>query len=148
MHLINIKTLAISLLLIFIVASTKAQNFEKKETNVRFCLYCPLQVVPEDFDVYGVRFTVPYGVNKKVYGLDCGVWSVTTGYQYGIQTNGMVAYHEHDADGFVFAGIFNYTEKNSTGCIIGGFYNEVREKMTGFQTASITATICSRCHLA
>lgn len=134
-----LKTAAVTLFLVFLGFSSHAQLNKENETNVQFCLYAPLQVSPEVFDVRGIRFTVPFGVNRSVYGIDTGLWSVTTGYQYGFQANGLVAYHDQDADGFNLGGIVNYTGRNSTGCIIGGIYSEVYNKITGFQTALITA---------
>lgn len=134
-----LKTAALTLIFVGLTISVHAQNNQSNVTNVQFCLFCPLQVVPPEFDVHGARFTVPFGVNRVVYGLDTGIWSVTTGYQYGFQANGLVAYHEQDADGFNLAGIVNYTGRDSTGCIIGGIFSEVQNKITGFQTALVTA---------
>ena len=139
MRSIKVLILVISLTVFFGISHTYAQSTYTKNKNVQFSLYCPLQVLDENEDVYGVRFTVLYGVNKSVVGFDFGMWSVTNGYQYGVQANGITAYHSQDADGFTFAGIVNYTDRNSTGCNIGGFYNEVRHKMTGFQTALAAA---------
>ena len=135
MNLYKPMILTLSFLFMLPAMTTNAQYIEKDGTNIQLCLFNPLQVAPEESNVYGLRVTVPYGVNNSVYGLDFGLWSETTGYQYGVQANGLVAYHEEDADGFNLAGIVNYTEKNSTGCIIGGIYSEVKNKMTGFQAA-------------
>ena len=126
-------------ILSFFSTNLHSQSTYDKNKNVQFSLFAPLQVLEEDEDLYGIRFTALYGVNAAVVGFDFGVWSVTNGYQYGVQANVLTAYHAQDADGFSFAGIVNYTHKSSTGCIIGGFYNEIGHKITGFQTGLFCA---------
>lgn len=132
------------IILLFTIVSYLSSDLYSQSTydenkNVQFSLFAPLQVLEEDEDVYGIRFTALYGVNAAVVGFDFGVWSVTNGYQYGLQANVLTAYHAQNADGFSFAGIVNYTHQSSTGCIIGGIYNEIGHKITGFQTGLFCA---------
>lgn len=139
MQLTKILILTVLFTACFGISRAYSQSTYNENKNVQFSLYSPLQVLDENEDVYGIRFTALYGVNRAMIGFDFGMWSVTNGYQYGVQSNVLTAYHSQDADGFSFAGIVNYTDRDSTGCNIGGIYNEVRRKMTGFQAALATA---------
>lgn len=74
----------------------------------------PVQFPPSNFDVKGLRLSLIYGVNRKVYGIDVGL--------IGNMTN-------QYSSGTAIAGIFNYNRGNSTivGAQIAGLANINKE---------------------
>ena len=51
-------------------------------------VWAPVQIVPEESDVYGVRLNLLYGENRQVHGLDLGIVNVTTRDLTGVQAGG------------------------------------------------------------
>lgn len=105
-------------------------------TPLQLSFYAPLQIAPEDSDVYGLRLALPYGVNHNVYGLDVGIWNVTTGVQFGLQLGCLVASRYGSAYGWKLAGIANLSKGSEYGVTFGGIYNQASGHIHGLQFAS------------
>ena len=102
---------------------------------LQLSLFCPLQLLPHDFDVYGLRLTFPYGINNTVYGLDLGVWNQLRGDLYGIGFAGLVSDRQGSLYGVNTGGIVNITHGDDVGLSMAGVYNDVRGTSKGLQCA-------------
>jgi len=76
--------------LLVLCAATKASEGEAKTvkwTPMQVALWNPVQVVPDDWDVWGLGMNLFYGKNREVIGMDVGMVNSTTGFeglQFGI----------------------------------------------------------------
>lgn len=122
-----------------VVSASDMEEEKRGSTPLQLSLYCPIQMVPEDNDVYGLRLNLPYGVNHSVYGLDIGLWNTTTGDQYGFQVGAIGVYREGRTFGWNFAGIVNLSSGNETGVSFAGIYNQSEGKVTGLQFGGIAS---------
>jgi len=124
-------------------------------TPIQLALFAPVQLAPVDSDVYGLKLSLPYGVNRtlyglgiglysvnhEVYGLDVGGWNVIKGNQYGIQLGGLFASRgdaESSAYGLNIAGLVNLSKGSGYGLSIGGLVNYAADTLTGLQLACYT----------
>lgn len=130
-------TLAVLLLSIAPTAQAEEKNDDNYSTPLQLSFYAPLQLAPVDSDVYGLRLALPYGVNRNFYGLDIGLWNVTTGDQYGLQLGCLVASRGKTTFGWNLAGIANFSAGNEYGVSFGGIYNQADGHVTGLQFGSI-----------
>ena len=125
-------------------------------TPIQLALFAPLQLAPVDSDVYGLKLSLPYGVNRtlyglsvglcsvdqEVYGLDVGGWNVVKGNQYGIQIGGLFASRgnaESISYGLNIAGGVNLAKGTGYGLSIAGLVNYAAETFTGLQLACWTS---------
>ena len=60
-----------------------------QEGPVQLALFNPVQILPENQSVAAFRFSLLYGKNASVTGLDLGLVNITTGRQTGIQWGGV-----------------------------------------------------------
>ena len=116
--------------------SDDAVDEKNYSTPLQLSFYAPLQLAPEDSDVYGLRLAFPYGVNRNVYGLDVGLWNTSTGNQYGLQIGALLASRGGRTFGLNFGGIANFSTGNEYGVSFAGIYNQADGKLTGLQFAS------------
>ena len=112
---------------------TAEQGFDAGPLQLSF--FSPLQLLPDDFDVYGLRLTFPYGVNNSVYGLDIGVWNQLKGDLYGIGFASLVSDRHGSLYGVNTGGIVNITHGDDVGLSMAGVYNDVRGTAKGLQCA-------------
>ncbi|MCU0599344.1 MAG: hypothetical protein MUE70_08830 [Desulfobacterales bacterium] len=101
-------------------------------TPVQVALWTPAQIFPENKDVYGFRWSILYGKNQNLSGIDFGGYNAVEGTLKGLQF-GMFNFSK-DARGVGF-GLFNYSFALE-GIHIGGVnYTEVDS--SGVQTGII-----------
>jgi hypothetical protein len=60
-----------------------------QEKPFQLSLFNPIQIVPENESINGVRLNLIYTKNVNVSGLDWGLVNVTTGKQVGVQWGGV-----------------------------------------------------------
>ena len=137
------RTIGFVMLVMFMCLAVSEGFAEEKHgsyaTPLQLSFYAPLQLTPENSNVYGLRLALPYGVNHNVYGLDVGLWNVTKGEQFGLQLGCLVASRCGTAYGWKLAGIANFSTANEYGVTFGGIYNQVEGHITGLQFASCVA---------
>lgn len=126
--------IAISTLLL---ASSMTQAGETKATFFQYSIFSPIQLYPEDYDVYGLRLNLLYGENKSIYGVDLGGYSYTTGDFYGVQMAVVVCARDGDCSAVTGAGIANLSIGNDGGISMAGFMNVAGGQYTGLQMACI-----------
>jgi len=96
---------------------------------INLCLFNPVQILKEDQAVKAFRFSLIYGVNTDLTGLDLSLVGINRGSVLGIQWAG-VGRVEGDFTGWQ-AGIFHTTGGHFSG-FQSGIYNGVSTG-TGFQ---------------
>lgn len=87
---------------------------------VEWMAYHPLQIIPQDADINGLRISALQTINRNVRGLDVGVFPVTTESVSGIQI-----------------GFGCLVEEDMKGICINGFGSGIRNKMSGLQLSPI-----------
>jgi len=91
-----------------------AQPVLAQEKPIQLSLFSPIQLVPEDNAISGVRLSLLYGKNKYVTGLDWGLVShCTSGMSKGVQF-GIVGLVDADFMGWQ-SSVVNYTKGNFEG---------------------------------
>lgn len=112
-----------------------AQDMGRKWTPVNLALFNPTQILPESWDVMGMRLTALLGVNHSVTGLDiAGVFTRTDGDLTGIQIGGI-----NDVNGTSMAiqvGGFNVT-KELFGMQVSGLASRAIDGGGGVQISGI-----------
>ena len=125
-------------------------------TPVQLALFAPIQIAPVDSDVYGLKLSLPYGVNRTLYGLDVGLcnidqtvygidiggWTMVKERQYGIQIGGLFASRGNSKSksyGLNIAGLVNLSQGSGYGISIGGLANYAADAITGLQLACWTS---------
>jgi hypothetical protein len=99
---------------------------------LQVAIWHPIQMVPDQWDVYGMRMNLIYGKNKNVWGVDVGVANTTEGPVRGIQAG--VINGPGDLDGIGVGGI------NSTRRVNGfqaGLFSVAEERVTGIQLSAL-----------
>jgi hypothetical protein len=114
-----------------------AQEEEKNETDVwgtpfQFSIWNPVQLFPDDWNVYGLRMNVFYGKNQDVYGLDMGILANRAKNLTGIQIAGFGNKAFESLRGIQFAGIGNNCPNADIYGIQMGFGNRAKN-LTGIQ---------------
>ena len=84
-------------------------------TPFQLSFFAPIQLAPMDSDVYGLRLCLPYGVNRKFYGLDIGLWTSNTGWQRGLQIGGLTASRDGLVYGLSIGGLINLSSGKEYG---------------------------------
>lgn len=122
---------ALSFIVILIISSSglMAQN-----NPIQLALFNPIQIVPENSSVTGLRFSLLYGKNAGVNGVDLGLVNFTTSGQLGIQW-GIVGYNEGKFNGWQ-NNFVNITKDLFTG-LQSGFVNYNSRKVSGLQFAVV-----------
>lgn len=90
-----------------------------QDSPFQLSLFNPIQIVPENESVSGIRLNLIYTKNVNVTGFDFGLVNVTTGKQLGVQWGGV-----------------NVTDGGVTGWQ-SGFVNISRGNSVGLQTAFV-----------
>jgi hypothetical protein len=122
--------------------STKETDDGFYATPIQIALFAPIQIAPVDSDVYGLKLSLPYGVNRTLYGLDVGAWTVVKEWQYGIQIGALFASRgnsESRSYGLNIAGLVNLSKGSGYGISIGGLVNYAADAITGLQLACWTS---------
>lgn len=77
------KKLYLSILIAFMVIIP--ENFFAQDNPFQLSLFNPVQIVPENKSINGIRLNLIYTKNVNVTGFDLGLVNVTTGKQLGVQ---------------------------------------------------------------
>lgn len=127
------------LVLIVVLLSVLSLNAESKSgvTPFQFSIFNPIQIFDENYDVYGCRITIPYGVNASVCGIDAGLYLTTTGDQCGFQSAVVVASREGMTTGVTCAAIANLSKGDEWGVSLAGAFNFATGEITGLQAAGL-----------
>lgn len=73
------------LLSLFLCAYLISTSNVRAESLFQIAIVNPLQLIPEDKSINGMRINVVYGFNENVSGLDVGLVNRTFGQQTGLQ---------------------------------------------------------------
>jgi hypothetical protein len=79
------STIFYATLLFFCFSSISSAQGEP----IQLSLFNPIQIVPEYQSISGFRFSLIYGKNVNVTGLDLGLVNYSTGHQSGLQFGGV-----------------------------------------------------------
>jgi len=99
---------------------------------LQVAVWHPAQMVPDDWNIYGLRMNLLYGKNKNVWGFDLGVANTTEGRVRGFQA-GLIN-GPGDLDGIGVGGI------NSTRRVNGfqaGVLSVAEERVNGIQLSAL-----------
>ena len=94
-------------------------NLAAQDNPFQLSLFNPIQIVPENESVSGIRLNLIYTKNVNVTGFDWGLVNVTTGKQLGVQWGGV-----------------NITDGGFTGWQ-GGFVNVSYGNFVGLQSGFV-----------
>jgi hypothetical protein len=159
-------TLAVSLFCIFEFAALKAEDAESvidisqnNETVIssedstlqnqqdpggadgftvfQYSVFSPIQLFPENYDVYGLRINALYGENRSMYGIDLGMYSALSNDMYGFQIAGVACSRDGDAFGISAAGIANMSIGDDAGLSVAGFMNLASGEFSGIQIGAV-----------
>jgi hypothetical protein len=103
---------------------------QAEEKPIQLALFAPIQLVPEETSIKGVRFNLLYGKNASVYGLDFGLVNHTTSKKSTAVQFGFLGIAETDFLGWQDNHI-NITKGNFEG-VQSGFVNYANQ-MNGVQ---------------
>jgi len=81
------KKLYISILIAIMVMISG--NLLAQDNPIQLSLFNPVQIVPENESISGLRLSLIYTKNVNVSGFDLGLVNVTTGKQLGVQWGGV-----------------------------------------------------------
>ncbi len=101
-------------------------------TPLQLSFWDPIQLFPENFNIYGIRMNLPYGSNQNVTGIDIGGMNVTIQGQTGGQL-GLMNLSEDSWGGC--GGVMNYT--NNLHGVQFGLLNTAQKFSTGVQVAGL-----------
>mgnify|MGYP006288990315 CR=1 FL=1 len=99
---------------------------------LQVAVWHPAQLVPDDWDVYGLRMNLLYGKNKNVWGLDLGAANTTEKKVRGIQA-GLIN-GPGNLGGISLGGINSTRRVN--GCQAGVF-SVAEERVNGIQLSAL-----------
>lgn len=115
---------------------------------VQVAIFDPIQLVPSNAPVTGVRLDLPYGLNKEVVGLDLGILNHTANGGSGLAI-GLVGNWAGDGDiepgpgvydGVQLAGGFNVADQ-ARGAQVAVGVNWARDRGAGLQLALIANVV-------
>ena len=140
-HIIVFCLLGFFLTLVLLSLPTYAEEC----SPIQFSLWSPIQLVPKDKVVCGVRLDLLWGDNAEVWGLDAGLVNIAGAFK-GLQIGGVNWLHIKDG-GMSYGvqlGMVNYAT-NMTGVQVGTV--NAATNMTGIQIAfeNITANQMRGC---
>jgi hypothetical protein len=129
------------------VGTVQAQDESRHTTPLQISIWNPVQLAPDDWNVFGLRVNLPYGNNHDVSGVDIGVVNRLSGDFLGIQIGGYSFNHgpysqtvglqlapgnsAWDMEGFQ-VGLFNDTLASCWGSQIG-IINHCARSFAGVQ---------------
>ena len=76
-------------LLILSLIIMSAANLHAQDNPFQLSLFDPIQIVPNNKSISGIRLNLIYTKNVNVTGFDMGLVNVTTGKQLGVQWGGV-----------------------------------------------------------
>jgi len=123
-----------------VVSQKNANNTQEKEdyfSIFQLSLFAPLQIIPEDYTIYGLKLGLPYSRNKKIGGLDLGLCNQVTETHYGVSCSGLMSLRSGEMYGANLSGLMNLSDANETGLSIAGLYNEIKASIKGVQLSAI-----------
>lgn len=122
-----------------LVKTTKVSSPEEQNYFgiVQLGLFAPLQIIPEDYAIYGLKLGMIYSSNRTLAGLDLGVCNETTETHYGVSCS-LLTLRQGDVYGLNIAGIMNLSKANETGWSMAGLYNEIKGTLRGVQVALLS----------
>jgi hypothetical protein len=71
--------------LLAVAGDAPAETVKSNWTPIQFAIWKPVQVVDENYDVYGLRINIFYGLNKDIRGVDIGLVINEALSLYGVQ---------------------------------------------------------------
>jgi hypothetical protein len=109
-----------------------SQAYSWTWTPLQLSVWTPIQLFPENFDVYGIRMNLVYGNNQNMTGVDVGPLNVIAENQSGGQLGLM-----NLSGNFlgVCAGGMNFTNNFQGGQF--GLLNTAQDSLTGLQFAGL-----------
>jgi len=113
---------------LLVIPSTAAAGW----IPLQVAVWHPAQLVPDDWDVYGLRMNLLYGKNKNVWGFDLGVANTTEEKVRGIQA-GLIN-GPGDLGGISLGGINSTRRVN--GCQAGVF-SVAEDRINGVQLSAL-----------
>ena len=73
------KTVLCALMCVALVSSavlaSDAEETAIRITPLQVSIWDPIQLVPDDWDVWGFRLNLPFGQNRNLYGADVGIFN-------------------------------------------------------------------------
>jgi hypothetical protein len=118
----SVRKLSLAAILAAVVALPTATRAESGGSPISLGLFTPVQIVPEAKGVSGFRFSLIYGNNAFVQGLDLGLVNMTSGGLEGVQW-GLVGIVHGNAVGWQGNWAANITDGSFTG-LQWGIYNQ------------------------
>ena len=106
-------------------------------TVFQYSIFSPIQLFPENYDVYGLRINALYGENRSIYGVDLGMYSALSQDMYGFQLAGVACSRDGDAFGVSVASIANMSIGDDAGLSVAGFMNLASGEFTGLQIGAV-----------
>jgi hypothetical protein len=107
----------------------------------------PVQLIPSDYDIYGLSIGVLFSMNENIYGLNfCGLISAYGRGMAGIQVSGFgnfdgLIIHTYTVNrGIQVAGFMNNVSV-LRGIQVAGVYNRIHGEMSGIQVAGLVNRI-------
>jgi hypothetical protein len=121
------KHFALQIITLLILFST---SVFAQENPIQLSLFNPVQIVPENESVSGIRLNLIYTKNTNVTGFDMGLVNQTTGSQLGVQWGGV----NMTDGGFIGwqAGFVNISKGSSVG-LQSSFVNYHQGYFNGLQ---------------
>lgn len=125
-----IKKILIAMLLagFLVIPSTAAAGW----SPFQVALWHPTQLVPDDWDVYGLRMNILYGKNKNVWGLDLGVANTAEKKVRGIQA-GLIN-GPGDLGGLSVGGLNSTRRANG---LQAGVFSVAEDRVNGIQLSAL-----------
>ncbi len=117
---------------LFLMILLPAQAYSWSWTPLQFSVWEPVQLFPENYNVYGIRLNLVYGRNQNVTGLDMGGMNTVIQSQKGGQI-GLINLSEECRG--ASAGVMNYTGSLSGGQL--GLMNTAQNSVSGLQVAGL-----------
>src|SRR5450759_5212792 len=145
-----------SLIVFAAIEAYTAEETPISMTPIQISICPPVQLVPNNWDVWGLRLDLPYGNNRDLYGVDAGIGNTVSDDFVGIQVGGInsIVGLESHAIGLQVAGIVTDSVGNMKGAQISfwnqgggfegaqmGFINLARGDFAGVQMGAINTAI-------
>jgi len=130
------RGLRLSIVLIFLVPLAAPEARAEGSAPAQLAIWNPLQIVESEDSVSGFRYSLLWGVNQEVTGLDLAtVAAKTAGDVCGVQAALGFSYIGGDFVGVQPFGLWNQIERKMTGLQVGGLniaHGGIRGGQVGF----------------
>ncbi len=133
----SIRLLALSLCSLVLWAASPTQSWAQESVTkpINLALFAPIQIVPEGHSVKGFRFSLLYGKNHNVEGLDLSLVGIANDFK-GVQV-ALAGINNGNFTGLQWAGV-GVVKKQMTG-VQFNFVN-VAESMKWVQAGAVNYT--------